>query len=170
MADTEGGQELILSPWHRLAKSQSDDHPCQCVSVGVFLTSCQQIVEMLSNTVALDGKIKAQHIYLNEPTISMQEFIKENAMETRDENFYETKMVEYNVQKTDTEKVTHGLQDKRAARLSRKELLEGLIQTMSKEGIVTDTFDGKLWLLLVEKVTVGTDGGLTFTLRNGMEI
>ena len=41
---------------------------------------------------------------------------------------------------------------------------------MHREGIVTDTFDGKLWLLLVEKATVGTDGKLTFTLRNGMEI
>lgn len=39
-----------------------------------------------------------------------------------------------------------------------------------KRSIVTDTFDGKLWLLLVEKATVGTDGKLTFTLRNGMEI
>lgn len=55
-------------------------------------------------------------------------------------------------------------------RLSHKELLEGLIRTMHREGIVTDTFDGKLWLLLVEKATVGTDGKLTFTLRNGMEI
>ena len=33
-----------------------------------------------------------------------------------------------------------------------------------------DTFYGKLWLLLVEKATVGTDRKLTFTLRNGMEI
>jgi len=41
---------------------------------------------------------------------------------------------------------------------------------MEHDGIVTDTFDGKLWLLLVEKATVGTDGKLTFTLRNGMEI
>ena len=40
---------------------------------------------------------------------------------------------------------------------------------MSREGIVTDTFDGKLWLL-VEKATLGTDGKLTFTLRNGTEI
>ncbi|MGN0648511.1 MAG: hypothetical protein ACI4J3_07770 [Oscillospiraceae bacterium] len=41
---------------------------------------------------------------------------------------------------------------------------------MSREGVVTDTFDGKLWLLLMEKATVGTYGQLTFTLRNGMEI
>ena len=32
------------------------------------------------------------------------------------------------------------------------------------------TFDGKLWLLLVEKATVGTDGKLTLTLRDRMEI
>ena len=91
-------------------------------------------------------------------------------MEAQDEGFYETKMTEYNAQKAEAEKVLHDLQDKRADRLSRKELLEGLIRTMSREGIVTDTFDGKLWLLLVEKATVGTDGKLTFTLRNGMEI
>ena len=54
--------------------------------------------------------------------------------------------------------------------VSRKELLEGLMRTMSREGIVTDNFDPKLWLLLVEKATVGTDGKLNFTLRNGMEI
>ena len=135
-----------------------------------FLLSCQQIVEMLSDTAALDKKIEAQYIYLNGLAVSMQEFIKENAMKPQDEDFYQKKMAEYNSQKAEAEKALHDLQDKRAARLSRKELLEGLIRTMSREGIVTDTFDGKLWLLLVEKVTVGTDGKLTFTLRNGMEI
>lgn len=68
------------------------------------------------------------------------------------------------------EKVLHDLLNKRAERLSRMELLEGLIRTMERDGIVTNTFDGKLWLLLVEKATVGTNGKLTFTLRNGMAI
>lgn len=135
-----------------------------------FLISCQQIVEILSNTAATDRKIEAQYIYLNGLAVSMQEFIKENAMKPQDKDFYKKKMAEYNSQKAEAEKVLHDLQDKRAARLSRKELLEGLIRTMNREGIVTDTFDGKLWLLLVEKATVGTDGKLTFTLRNGMEI
>lgn len=49
-------------------------------------------------------------------------------------------------------------------------LLEVLVQTMSREDIVTDIFDGKLWLLLVEKATMDTDGKLTFTLRNGMKV
>ena len=123
-----------------------------------FVASCRQIVEMLSDTAAIDRKIEAQYIYLNGLAVSMQEFIKENAMKPQDEDFYKKKMAEYNSQKAEAEKVLHVLQDKRTARLSRKELLEGLIRTMSREGIVTDTFDGKLWLLLVEKATLGTDG------------
>ncbi|MGN0647775.1 MAG: hypothetical protein ACI4J3_03995 [Oscillospiraceae bacterium] len=100
----------------------------------------------------------------------MQEFIKENAMKPQDEDFYKKKMAEYNAQKADADKVLHDLLNKRAARLSRKELLEGVIRALSNEGIVTDTFDGKLWLLLMEKATVSTYGQLTFTLRNGMEV
>ena len=134
-----------------------------------FLISCQQIIGVLSNTAALDRKIESQYIYLNGLAVSMQEFIKENAMKPQNKDFYKKKMAEYNSQKAEAEKVLHDLQDKRTARLSRKELLEGLIRTMSREGIVTDTFDGKLWLL-VEKATLGTDGKLTFTLRNGTEI
>ena len=135
-----------------------------------FVASCRQIVEMLSDTAAIDRKIEEQYIYLNGLAASMQQFIKENAMKPQDKDFYKKKMAEYNSQKAEAEKVLHDLQDKRAARLSRKELLEGLIRTMNREGIVTDTFDGKLWRLMVEKATVGTDGKLTFTLRNGMEI
>lgn len=36
--------------------------------------------------------------------------------------------------------------------------------------MTTEVFDEKLWRLMVEKVVVGTDGKLTFTLRNGMKI
>ena len=135
-----------------------------------FLLSCQQIVEMISDTAALDKKIEAQYIYLNGLAVSVQEFIKENAMKPQDEDFYQKKMAEYNSQKADAEKALHDLQDKRSARLSRKELLEGLIRTMKHDDIVVNTFDAKLWLLLVEKATVGTDGKLTFTLRNCMEV
>ncbi|MGN0648197.1 MAG: hypothetical protein ACI4J3_06165 [Oscillospiraceae bacterium] len=38
-----------------------------------------------------------------------------------------------------------------------------------RDEIVTG-FDENLWRLMVEKVVVGTDGKLTFTLRNGTEV
>ena len=79
-------------------------------------------------------------------------------------------MAEYNAQKADGEKALQELQDKKAARLSRKVLLDGLIHTIEASDMLTDSFDEKLWRLMVEKATVSTDGKLTFTLRNGMEI
>ena len=45
-----------------------------------FIASCQQIVDMLSDTTALDRKIEEQYIYLNGLAASMQQFIRENAM------------------------------------------------------------------------------------------
>jgi len=141
-----------------------------CADKDDFLISCREVIMLLSNTTSLDRKIEAQYARINELTASMQEFIKENAMEAQDEDFYKKKMAEYNAKKVNMEKVLRDLLNKRAERLSRKELLEGLIRTMEHEDIVTDTFDSKLWLLLVEKATVETDGKLTFTLRNGMEI
>ena len=59
---------------------------------------------------------------------------------------------------------------KKAERLSRKELLLGMISELEKTDMMIHEFDEKLWRLMVEKATVGTDGKLTFTLRNGMEI
>ena len=62
------------------------------------------------------------------------------------------------------------LQSQKVARLSRKELLDGLVKALEESGILIDKFDERLWRLMVEKVVVGIEGELTFTLRNGMEI
>ena len=135
-----------------------------------FLISCQQIVEMLSDTAAIDRKIEEQYIYLNGLTASMQQFIRENAMQPQGEDFYDTKLAEYEKQRAEGETRLKDLQSQKAARLSRKELLDGLVKALEESGILIDKFDERLWRLMVEKATVDTDGKLTFTLRNGMEI
>ena len=135
-----------------------------------FIFSCRQIVEMLSDTAAIDRKIEAQYIYLNGLASAMQQFIRENAMHPQGEDFYDTKLAEYEKQRAEGETRLKGLQSQKAARLSRKELLDGLVNALEESGILIDKFDERLWRLMVEKATVDTDGKLTFTLRNGMEI
>ena len=135
-----------------------------------FISSCREIVALLSDCTALDKKIEEAYTRLNDLTTAMQEFIKENAMKPQDEDFYKKKMAVYNAQKAEIEKVLHDLQSQKAARLSRKELLDGLIRSMEESDEIVTGFDENLWRLMVEKVTVGTDGKLTFTLRNGTEI
>lgn len=135
-----------------------------------FIASCREIVVMLSDCTALDKKIESQYAHLNELATAIQSFIKENAMHPQSEDFYKEKMAEYGKLKTNGEEVLKDLESKKVARLSRKELLEGLVHTLEENEILIDRFDEKLWRLMVEKVVVGTDGVLTFTLRNDMEI
>lgn len=91
-------------------------------------------------------------------------------MHPQGEDFYDTKLTEYEKQRAEGETRLKGLQSQKAARLSRKELLDGLVKALEESGILIYKFDERLWRLMVEKATVDTDGKLTFTLRNGMEI
>lgn len=145
-----------------------------CNRIGVdkadFIESCTQIRDMLSDCDKIDKAIEEQYVYLNELATAMQTFIKENAMHPQSADFYNQKMAKYDEQKSKGESHLKDLQSKKASRLSRKELLDGLIRTLGESDILVDTFDEKLWRLMVEKVVVDTDGKLTFTLRNGMEI
>ena len=109
-----------------------------------FLTSCQQIVEMLSDTAAIDRKIEEQYIYLNGLASAMQQFIRENAMHPQGEDFYDTKLAEYEKQCAEGETRLKDLQSQKAARLSRKELLDGLVKVLEENGILIDKFDERL--------------------------
>lgn len=135
-----------------------------------FLMSCQQIRNMLSDCTALDEKIHGQYVYLNKLAAAMQNFIKENAMHPQSDDFYNKELAAYEKKKNDGEAKLNELQSKKVSRLSRKELLDGLIRTLETANMTLPKFDEKLWRFMVESVTVHTDGKLTFALRNSMEI
>ncbi|MCM1530398.1 MAG: recombinase family protein [Alistipes sp.] len=135
-----------------------------------FLAPCRQVSDLLSDCTALDEKIQAQYQYLNALAEAMQAFIKENAMHPQNEDFYNQKMAEYEQQKSKAEKVLKDLQSKKASHLSRKDLLDGMIRQLTEQDMTITAFDEKLWRIMVENVTVGADGELTFLFRNGMKI
>ena len=100
----------------------------------------------------------------------MQDLIRENASKAQNQEIYNQKYSQYEEQMLETEKSIHSLQAKKAERLSRKELLDGMIHEFEISDSVLQTFDEKLWRLMVESVEVCENGKLVFTLRNGMEI
>lgn len=152
-------KEKFIELCHILSENKQD-----------FLASCQQIRDMLSDCTALDDKIDAQYQHLNELAAIMQTFIKENAMRPQNRDFYDQKMVEYEQRKSKAEQVLKDLQSKKAKRLSRKELLDGLIRTLEEADMTLPRFDEKLWRLMVVSVTVAADGKLTFSMQNGVTI
>ena len=125
---------------------------------------------MLSDCTEIDDKIAALQTRTEELTSIMQAFIKENASKAQNQEIYNQKYSQYEEQMLETEKSIHSLQAKKAERLSRKELLDGMIHEFEITDSVLKTFDEKLWRLMIENVTVSTDGKLTFLFRNGMSI
>ena len=141
-----------------------------CENKADFLDSCQQIRDMLSDCTALDEKIHEQYVHLNELAAAMQKFIQENALHPQSEDFYNQKMAAYERQKSEGEKILRNLQSKKASRLSRKDLLGGMIHQLTEQDMTITAFDKKLWRIMVENVTVKPDGNLTFLFRNGTKI
>ena len=134
-----------------------------------FVSSCCQIKDMLSNCTAIDKKIDALQEKKDELTAVMQDFIRENASKAQNQEIYNQKYSQYEEQMRETEKSIHRLQAQKSERLSRKELLDGMIHEFEATDSVLQTFDEKLWRLMIENVTVSTDGNLTFLFRNGMK-
>ena len=135
-----------------------------------FLASCRQIRDMLSDCTTIDKKIDVLQAKKDELTAVMQDFIRENASKAQNQEIYNQKYSQYEEQMLETEKSIHSLQAKKAERLSRKELLDGVIHEFEISDSVLKTFDEKLWRLMVESVEVDENSKLKFTLRNGMEI
>ena len=61
------------------------------------------------------------------------------------------------------------LEKEKSDRLNRSQVLKRFIRRISKESIISN-FDPDLWAAVVESVSVGIDGKLTFRFKNGAEI
>ena len=135
-----------------------------------FLASCEQIRDMLSDCSALEDKLAEIRAEQDELTAIMQAFIRENAMHPQNQEIYQQRYDKYEQQLHNTEKAVKDLQSRKASRISRRELLDGMITQFRETDMSLTVFDEKLWRIMVESVTVSTDGKLTFTIRNGMKI
>ena len=55
-------------------------------------------------------------------------------------------------------------------RLGKGKTLEGVIREIQTRELAITEFDEKLWLAVIDKVTVGRDGSLTFRFKNGSKV
>ena len=55
-------------------------------------------------------------------------------------------------------------------RFAKAKTIEGFIRNIQKRPLVLTEWDEELWLAVVDKVTVGTDGAMVFAFRNDAEV
>lgn len=55
-------------------------------------------------------------------------------------------------------------------RLGKSKIIEGFIRDIENRPLAITQFDDKLWLAVIDTVTVGRDGTMVFRFRNGTEV
>ncbi len=135
-----------------------------------FLAACQQVRDLLSDCTALERKVDEMFVQQNEVNAILQAYIRENATKPQKQNEYNERYNEYAQKSDEIKKAIAAVQAKIARRLSRKELLDGMLRELESADLALAQFDEKLWRIMVENVTVGLDGEMVFRFRNGMEV
>ncbi|MFA7628716.1 MAG: recombinase family protein, partial [Candidatus Dojkabacteria bacterium] len=55
-------------------------------------------------------------------------------------------------------------------RLGKSKIIEGFIHDIGNRPLAIAEFDEKLWLAVIDQVTVDQDGAMTFRFKNGSEV
>ena len=118
----------------------------------VFIASCQQVIELLSDCSAIDSEMSEiqEQPFQNETNI--RALITENMRNPIKLDEYTEK---YNI--LDTERMLH-LQKQKEMRLSRREFLKDMISEVAGGKLDISLFNERAWKILIQSVTVLEDG------------
>jgi regulator of replication initiation timing len=124
----------------------------------------------LFNTISLEKERIELREEITVVAELIQKSIEENARTALDQNEYESRYEalaeRYNTAKKRFDDVEGIIAEKK----SRKGLMEKFLTDLAaQEGILTE-FDEEVWTAFLDYVTVGRDGKMVFTFKNGVEI
>ena len=132
-----------------------------------FLESCKQIRDMLTDTSSTEKTLKKHYDEYNDLDLTIQTFIRENALHSQEKDFYNRKIAEFDEQRSILEEKIQKLESKKENAFTRREFLNTLIRELEQRNGTLTEFDDKLYRLMVENITVSQDGLVVFTFWNG---
>ena len=135
-----------------------------------FIESCKEIRDMLTDTSALEKRLDKLHKQYNDLILTMQTFIRDNAMHPQEKDFYDRKLSEFDARKSELEEKIGKLEAENENNHTRREYLNSLISGLEQGGDMITEFDEKLCRLMVEKITINADRSVIFTFWNGATI
>lgn len=135
-----------------------------------LLDECRTMQAVLTDTCALDREMAAILSEMEVVTELTKRCIEENSTTVQDQTAYLERyngLVErYEIAKAKIEK----LQATKAQRESKAEDIGGFMFELAERGDPITEFDDRLWLTVIDTVTVHRDGRLTFKFQIGHEL
>lgn len=126
--------------------------------------------ELLTDCSELDEKCKTVTQEMEVVAELTRKYIMENSMTVQNQEEYN---VHYNALVERYEKAKAkavSLQQQKEERLAKRDLIGGFMSELVQRKELLTEFDEKLWIALVERVTVFQDWRFVFTFRDGTEV
>ena len=100
----------------------------------------------------------------------IQKCIEENARTALDQSEYETRYAALAERYNTAKKQLDDVESQIAGKKSRRGIMEKFLNDLAAQTELLTEFDESGWVAFVDYATVGKDGTIAFTFKNGVEI
>lgn len=127
----------------------------------------QGMIEMLSDTTALEQQIEELSLRKRGLTAAMEELVVKNANVAQDQDSFMREYQPLDLHHKDLSQQIQSLHIALQERSGRSSALKKAIRTWGKIGTAVAEFDDEMFIALVDHVTVHPDGSILFTFMDG---
>ncbi|WP_303322399.1 recombinase family protein [Turicimonas muris] len=135
-----------------------------------YIRRFERLLPLLADTSDLEKRLAEAQKQHDSLMANLRSYMEENTRQIQDQEEYNCRFNQMNVECEKAEKQVKKLQKKILEQSGRKEQIKRCLAQIQKYGNILTDFDSNLWNIMVESVTVLQEKVLTFRLRDGSEI
>ena len=132
-----------------------------------IIEDCEIMRTTLCNFVKLDADIAKWQDEIEVVAELVKKHVQDNASCAQSQDEYSKRYENLAKRYEKAVAKCEALTTERNRQMERDKELHLFIEALLKQPLVLDTWDERLWITLVEKGTVHTDGSITFEFKNG---
>ena len=169
---TKGGEKRKPCSTPHLTEEQIKGAFCRALSALLvdrdqLLADGKAVIASLTDCAALDKKAEAIDVEIAAVAARVDQFVRENAAMPLDQDIYSKRYSDLTGEYEALQRKREAVEKEKRARAEKREALEtfyGELEELEVE------FTPQRWNAIVEKIVVGTDGGMMFRFVNGGEV
>ena len=127
----------------------------------------REAVTILTDCTALDKKAEMIDAEISRVASHVEQLVKSNALAALDQEKYGNRYSDLVGEYETLQRKREAVEKEKRARAEKREALETFYGELEELEVA---FTPQRWNAIVEKVVVGTDGGMTFCFVNGGEV
>ncbi len=135
-----------------------------------LIEDCRLAQNVLCDTTAIDTELAELFREIEVVTELSRKAIYENARSAVDQKEWTERNNAYLERHHKASKQVDELEAIKRERLGKGKIIEGFIKDIESRPLAIAEFDEKLWLAVIDQVTVNQDGAMTFRFKNGSEV